>query len=107
MKWYFEEGRIYSLDEKNQVMAEATYVHKANGEVIIDHTFVSTDLRGQGVAGKMMQVVAEYLKEKGLKASASCSYANAWLKKNREAYAEIVSPDIDGDGIACKIDGNH
>ena len=55
----------------------------------------------------MMEVVAQYLKENGLKASASCSYANSWLKKNREAYFGIISSDVDNEAISCKIGGRH
>jgi len=105
MNWKFEDGRIYSEDEKNELLAETTFVKKKNGEVDIDHTYVNPALRGQGVAGKMMEVVAGYLKEKGLKATASCPFANAWLKKNREAYTGIISKDFDQDAPACKIDG--
>jgi len=105
MNWKFEDGRIFNVDEKGELMAEATFVLKKNGEVDIDHTYVNPVLRGQGVAGKMMEIVAGYLKEKELKASASCSFANAWLKKNRELYAEIISKDLDEDAATCKING--
>lgn len=106
MIWKYEKERIYSVDESNELMAETTFIFKENGEVDIDHTYVSPLLRGQGIAGDMMKVVAEYLKEKGLKASATCSYANIWLKRHKDLYSEIISKDID-DVIACKIDGKH
>jgi uncharacterized protein len=95
MDWKFENDRVYSVDEKGDLMAEANFISKENGEVDIHHTYVNPILRGQGVAGKMMQVVAEYLREKGLKASATCSYANSWLRKNSELYSDIISMDID------------
>ena len=107
MDWKFEEGRIYSTDETGELMAETTYVIKENGEVDIDHTFVSNVLRGQGVAGKMMEVVSDYLREKNMKATASCSYANSWFKKNAESYSDILSSDLDAESVACKIDGAH
>ncbi len=107
MNWKYENRRIYSVSENNELMAETTFVFKENGEVDIDHTYVNSVLRGQGVAGKMMEVVAEYLREKGLKASATCSYSNIWLKKHKEAYSDIISKDIDVEAIACKIDGKH
>jgi hypothetical protein len=107
MDWKFEKGRIYSVDENNELLAEATFELKENGEVDINHTYVNPVLRGQGVAGKMMEVVAQYLKENGLKASASCSYANSWLKKNRETYFGIISSDTDNEAVSCKIGGRH
>ena len=107
MNWKFEDGRIYSADDNNELMAEVTFVTKKNGEVDIDHTYVNPILRGQGVAGKMMEVAVGYLKEKGLKATASCSFASAWLTKNRAQYADIISDDFCGDAPACKIEGKH
>ena len=107
MDWKYENGRIYSEDENHELMAEATFVSKISGEVVIDHTYVNPVLRGQGVAGQMMEVVAEYLRKNGLKASATCSYANSWLKKNRQSYPDIILEDLDAEAAACKIDGNH
>lgn len=107
MNWKYENGRIYSLNENNELMAETTFVFKANGEVDIDHTYVNPLLRGKGIAGKMMEVVAEYLRKESLKATATCSYANAWLKKHRELYSDIISEDIENEDVSCKIDGNH
>lgn len=107
MNWKFEDGRVYSIDDKGELMAETTFRLKENGEVDIDHTYVNPILRGQGVASKMMEVVAQHLREKGLKATASCSYANSWLKKHRDLYSDIISKDIDDEVVACKIDSRH
>lgn len=94
MDFQITNGRVFGMDENKELMAETTFVYKENGEVDIDHTYVNPVLRGQGAAGKMMEVVASHLREKGLKATASCSYANAWLLKNREANADIISDDL-------------
>jgi len=93
MNWKYEDGRIYSVNENNELMAETTYILEENGEVNIDHTYVSPVLRGHGVAGDMMKVVVEFFKEKGLNVSATCPYANAWLKKHRKTYANIISKE--------------
>ena len=103
MDWKYKNGRIYSVDEKNELLAEATFVHIANGEVNVDHTYVNPMLRGQGIAGKMMEIVAEYFRKESLKATATCSYANTWLRKHKEAYSDIISADIEDEAVACKI----
>ena len=105
MEWKFDNGRIYSVSETGELMAEATYVCLDNGDLNINHTYVNPSLRGQGVADQMMKVVAEYLRDNKRKAVASCSYANGWFEKNGESYADIISgKEVD---VACKIDGNH
>ncbi|MBK5246817.1 MAG: N-acetyltransferase [Peptostreptococcaceae bacterium] len=107
MEWIYKEGRIYSENEKGELMAEATYVTMPNGEISIDHTYVNPSLRGQGVANKMMVAVAEYLRQCDTKAVASCSYAISWFKKNEEAYSDIIFSDFDNQDAGCKIDGKH
>jgi predicted GNAT family acetyltransferase len=38
----------------------------------------------------LMLAVANELRNRGLKAVASCSYAEAWLQKNRGSFADII-----------------
>ena len=54
-----------------------------------------------------MEVVAEYLRKNSLKTTATCSYANAWLKKNKDLYSDIISRDIDHEAVSCNIDRKH
>lgn len=90
MDWKYENGRIYTVDDKGDLLCETTFSQKKNGAVNINHTYVHPVLRGQGQADKMMEVVAEYLRKEGLKATATCSYANLWLKNHAETYADII-----------------
>jgi hypothetical protein len=91
MEFQIEDGRVFHLDEQQEVLAEATYVYLSDGVVDINHTYVSPTLRGQGIAGLLMEAVANELRKKGLKATATCSYANVWLEKNRAANADIIA----------------
>lgn len=96
MNWIFENGRIYSVDENNELLAEATYIPAGDGTVDINYTYVNPVLRGQGIADLMMEAVAELLRKGGLRAVASCSYANAWLRKHRDSYPDVCgSSDIE------------
>ena len=91
MEFLVEEGRIYGQNEQMNVFAEATYSPVRAGVVDIDHTYVDPSLRGQGVAGRLMEALAEELRKRGLKAVASCSYAEVWLERNRGKYADIIA----------------
>lgn len=107
MNWQYENGRIYSTDEKGELMAETTFCRKENGEMDIDYTYVNPVLRGHGVAGKMMEVVAEHFRKERLKTTATCSYANIWLKRHGKQYPDILSEDTSDQAVACKIDRKH
>lgn len=91
MEFQISKGRVFALDEQQEVIAEATYVPVRSTIVDIDHTYVSPALRGQGIAGKLMEALADELRARGLKAIASCSYAEIWLERNRAAYADIIA----------------
>lgn len=103
MKWIVEKGRICSRDESGDVIAEATFHEKANGEYDIDHTYVVPRLRGRGVAGDMMTAVAEHFRARKAKVTASCAYAHVWLKRHEQQYADIISEDFAGEPLTCRF----
>lgn len=88
MKIQYEAQRLFIEDESGKMMAEVTFP-VAEGVATIDHTFVDDSLRGQGIAGKLMQATADYLKEAGLKVHPVCSYAVSWFEKHGE-YRDMV-----------------
>jgi uncharacterized protein len=105
MEWKYEGRSIYCIDNNGELTAEATFNFIDNNLVDIDHTYVNPSLRGQGIAAELMKAVMEYIKAKGLKVTASCSYANAWLRKNKEEYSDIISEGLFDQEISCRIDG--
>jgi predicted GNAT family acetyltransferase len=107
MDWKHEKGRIFYNDEKGELMAEATYEETQTELVNIDHVYVNPVLRGQGVAEKVMLEVVSFLKKENKRATATCSYANAWFKKNKDLYKDIISDDLYKEEAACKIDAKH
>jgi len=55
-------------------------------------TFVPEELRGQGLAEKVVKAAFEYAREKGLKVRPSCSYVSgAFLKRHKE-YQTLIAP---------------
>lgn len=70
-----------------QRLAEITWV-EAGGIMTMDHTYVSPDLRGQGVAKKLLDRAAGYARENNLKMNATCSYVVAAFEQSDE-YNDI------------------
>ena len=56
---------------------------------VITHVGVSPELRGQGIAGKIVQVGLEYAKERSLRVVPMCSCAAAYIRRHPE-YAELT-----------------
>ena len=63
MPFITEENRII-YQQDGQTLAEITFPAFEEGVVNIDHTFVDPVLRGQGVAGQLMQHTADALRAK-------------------------------------------
>ena len=94
-----EEGRFLNNIEKEQFeyhlkdgFAFGKYFIKDN-VLVLRHVFVPKELRGQGIAGKLMEEVMDFMtsrnKSQGLKIQPFCSYARSWLEKHEE-YHDIT-----------------
>lgn len=81
MEFKKEENRIYQTDDTGKVIAEVTFPETAEGVYTIDHTFVDNSLRGQGVAGQLVQAAVDEITAKGGRVEATCSYAVKWLSE--------------------------
>ena len=82
MDYKIERNRIFKEDENGKVIAKITFPETEKGIFCIDHTFVDDSLRGQGIAGQLVQLAVEKIKEQGGKVTATCSYAQRWLEKH-------------------------
>ena len=90
MDFQSETGRIFLEDEYGRLLAEVTFPSVSARVADIRHTFVDESLRGQGVAGQLMEAAARQIRAEGKKARLTCSYAAAWFPKHPE-YADLVT----------------
>lgn len=60
---------------------------------VITHVGVHPDLRGKGLAGRIVQAGLEYAQEHSLRVVPMCSYAAAYIRKHPE-YAELTKQQI-------------
>jgi len=54
------------------------------------HTYVPIELRGKGIAAKIVEAALTYVKENNLKIIPSCSYVASYIEKHKE-YEKLVS----------------
>ncbi|WP_052353394.1 GNAT family N-acetyltransferase [Dyadobacter tibetensis] len=55
------------------------------------HTEVYEGYAGQGLAGKLLDAMLEYVRDKGLKVKPLCPYVHRVFQKNPEKYADVWS----------------
>ncbi len=94
MDFIEESNRIYSADGTGKMIALVTFPDRSIHVAEINHTFVDDSLRGQGVAGQLMQAVVEKLRKEHKKAYPSCSYAIKWFSTHPEA-ADVYTNTLD------------
>ncbi len=87
MDFHITENRIFANDEDGKLIAELLFPSQGPDTVCFTRTFVDDSLRGQGVAGQLMEAAAKELAAQGKKATATCSYAAKWLEKHPELRA--------------------
>ena len=79
MDFTYNPNQIALLGEDDKLLAEVTFPEIDKDTVNIDHTFVDPSLRGQNLADKLMNAVAEQLCAEDKKAVLTCSYAVKWF----------------------------
>lgn len=84
MTFLTESNRIYIKDEQDRLLAEVTFPSISPWLVDVNHTFVDDSLRGQGIAGKLMEAVVSHLRETGQSCICTCSYAKKWFASHPE-----------------------
>lgn len=88
MRKMVQQDNGFILEEEGQQVAEITYTLDGT-TMVVDHTFVSEELRGQKVGDQLARSVAEYAREKGYKIVPACSFAEAWFRRHKE-YSDCL-----------------
>lgn len=80
---------IQYLDKDNKVLAEILFILNDDNTLTVYKTVVDECLKGQGIAGKLVNRVIEYAKINNLKIKATCSYVQHYFEKNpNEIYSK-------------------
>lgn len=84
MNFTIETNEIYLLNNEGIKLAYVKFPSSDDNTVMVTSTYVSDVLRGQGIAGKLMEVLYDELKRTNRKAILVCSYAVKWFDKNTD-----------------------
>ena len=85
-----EEGnRFAAKDSDGLEVGEITYSRGGKDVLVIEHTGVDPDYRGQGLAEELVGKVVEKAKKEGLKIEPVCSFAKKEFEQ-KEEYREVL-----------------
>jgi predicted GNAT family acetyltransferase len=77
----------FELEIAGQI-AFANYRRNEQG-VLIFHVETPRALRGQGVAGRLMQRIVEAARSEGRAVIPFCSYASSWMRRQRQSAGPV------------------
>lgn len=75
----------------NDYLSKLDYLQDGKN-FVITHVGVHPELRGQGVAGRIVEVSLAYAKENNLRVIPMCSYAAAFIRRHPE-YLELTNQE--------------
>ena len=82
-----EQNRFVSYVEGYEAVVEYTLKDNA---INLYRTFTPPQLRGRGVAGKIVKCALEHAKENNLKVIPTCSYVKGYIERH-ENYKELLA----------------
>ena len=83
-----KNGAFILLDENNKEVGELTFMLKEK-QMLINHTGVNPELRGQGLAEKLVLEAVDYARKNQLKIIPFCSYVSVYVGKHPEVQDVI------------------
>ncbi len=82
------KGVFYVGDDESPI-AELVYTKPAFDKIILEHTEVAEELKGQNVGYQLVEAAVEYARQHSMKILPLCPFANAVFKKKPE-YADVL-----------------
>jgi predicted GNAT family acetyltransferase len=86
------KGIFFIPDEEEGLLAELVYAKKEPSTMIIEHTEVDDELKGQNIGYQLVQMAVEYAKSHQLKIIPLCPFAKAVIDKKPE-FKEVLAND--------------
>jgi predicted GNAT family acetyltransferase len=75
---------IFFVEQDGNILAEMVYTMPSADKMIIEHTEVSDELRGQNIGYQLVHTGVEYARTHNLKIIPLCPFANSVFKKKPE-----------------------
>lgn len=84
------KNKFFIGENEDNIQAEIHYIQSGNHHIIVNHTYVSEDLRGSGVGKKLVEKIVYLAREAGKKIIPVCPYVENQLQKN-ERWHDVLN----------------
>jgi predicted GNAT family acetyltransferase len=80
---------MFFVENDGNILAEMVYSIQSPNKVIIEHTEVSDELKGQNAGYQLVHTAVEYARKHTMKIVPLCPFANAVFKRKPE-YTDVL-----------------
>jgi len=77
---------FYVGDSEEKPLAEMSFVTAGKKNIVVDHTYVSEELRGQGVGKLLLKELVDWARKENKMIIPLCTYVKAQMEKNKEYH---------------------
>lgn len=78
----------FVIEEGDKRVAEMAIAIQGEN-LIVYHTQVADELKGQGIASKLLETMVAYAREHAMKVVALCPYVRAQFERHPEKYTDV------------------
>lgn len=83
------KNKFYLGDDEDNMKALISYVNSGENVIILYHTFVSKELRGQNIGAQLVKKVVDFARESNKKIVPQCWFAADEFKAHKE-YEDVL-----------------
>ena len=77
---------FYVGDSEENPLAKMTFVPTGEHRIIVDHTYVSDELSGQGIGRQLLSELVDWARKENKKIIPLCPYAKAQMQKSSDYH---------------------
>lgn len=81
---------IYVAQIEGKPDAKLTYTRVSDSLIIVDHTYVPPELRGMGIAAKLVERAVSDARASGTKIDPACPYVKVQIARHKE-WQDVLS----------------
>ena len=85
------QNMYYIGIDENNTRAKMTFVPTGEDKIIVDHTSVGDEFRGQGVGDQLLDKVIDYARENQVQVIPLCPFVKARMAKFPEKYGDVLA----------------
>jgi uncharacterized protein len=82
------KGEFY-IEKNDESVAKITYSKLGNTQLIVDHTEVSDEFKGQNIGRKLVEHIVDYARKNGKRLIPLCPFAKSIIDRD-EALQDVV-----------------